>query len=124
MNESGFRSYFREHTQGFTLLEPLTTYEDRTVAREVTEQLLQREPDLAGLYISAGGITGTMAAIRDRGREDLVVVGYERIEPTLNGPLDGTVTVVIAHPSSASRPNAWQRCGTAPRTQAEGRTSG
>ena len=25
MNEAGFRSYFREHAQGFTLLEPIST---------------------------------------------------------------------------------------------------
>ena len=34
MNESGFRSYFREHNQNFTLLEPKSTYESAAVARE------------------------------------------------------------------------------------------
>jgi LacI family transcriptional regulator len=98
MNEAGFRSYFREHAQGFTLLEPLPTYESRDIAREATAQLLAREPDLAGLFVSGGGITGAMAAIQEAGRKDLVAVGYEVIDPTRNGLLDGTLTLVIAHP--------------------------
>src|SRR3989338_8767405 len=47
LNETGFRSYCREHAPGFSLLEPLQTFEDNTVAREITEQLLRREPHKA-----------------------------------------------------------------------------
>ena len=39
MNESGFRSYFRECAPDFTLLEPISTFEDKAIAREVTEPL-------------------------------------------------------------------------------------
>jgi LacI family transcriptional regulator len=38
MNESGFRSYFREYAPQFTLLEPLSTFESSTVAQEMTER--------------------------------------------------------------------------------------
>jgi LacI family transcriptional regulator len=98
LNESGFRSYLREHAPDFTVLEPLTTFEDRVVARELTEQLLAREPGLAGLFVSGGGITGVMVALKEAGRRDLVVVGYDRMPPTVNGLLDGPLTLVIAHP--------------------------
>lgn len=98
LNESGFRSYLREHAPDFTVLEPLSTFEDRAVAREVTEQLLAREPDLRGLYVSGGGISGVLTALKEAGRRDLVVVGYDRMEPTVNGLIDGTLTLVIAHP--------------------------
>ena len=63
MNESGFRSYFREHAPDFTLLEPISTFETKAIAREVTETLLHREPDLAGLYICGGGLTGALDAL-------------------------------------------------------------
>ena len=43
MNESGFRSYFREHAPDFTLLEPLLTFESSAIAQEMTEKLLQRK---------------------------------------------------------------------------------
>ena len=99
MNESGFRSYFREHAPEFTLLEPISTFEDKTIARDVTEALLKREPDLAGLFISGGGITGAMDAIAASGRAGrLKTVGYELMAPTRAGLMDGVLTMVIAHP--------------------------
>ena len=99
MNESGFRSYFREHAPDFTLLEPISTFEDRRIARELTEQLLAREPELSALYISGGGITGVMDAIAASGRTgNLVTVGYELMESTRTGLMDGILTMVIAHP--------------------------
>lgn len=101
MNETGFRSYFREHGGEFTLLEPISTFEDRRVAREVTEDLLARAPDLVGLYLSGGGITGAMEAIAASGRAGkLVVVGHEMMEPTRTGLIDGVLTMVIAHPTA------------------------
>ncbi len=63
MNESGFRSYFREFAPGFTLLEPLSTFETSAVAEEMTEKLIHEHPDLIGLYISGGGISGALNAL-------------------------------------------------------------
>ena len=87
-NEAGFRSYFREYPRGFDLLEPRYTYERATIARELTESLLRDHPDLAGLYISGGGITGAVAALR----------GYEMMDTTREALRDGTLNFVIAHP--------------------------
>ena len=99
MNEAGFRSYFREHAPDFTLLEPLSTFESSAVAEEMTEKLLTQHPDLTSLFVSGGGITGAMAALRSSGRAgDLVVVGYDLMESTRAGLLDGTLKVVISHP--------------------------
>jgi LacI family transcriptional regulator len=99
MNESGFRSYFREHAPAFTLLEPRSTFESSAVAEELTEQLVAEHPDLAGLYVAGGGITGALTALRASGRAgQIVVVGYQLMDATREGLLDGTLTVVIAHP--------------------------
>ncbi|MER9300449.1 LacI family DNA-binding transcriptional regulator [Mesorhizobium sp. M0621] len=99
MNESGFRSYFREHAPGFTLLEPVLTFESRAIAQEMTEKLLIDNPDLSGLYIAGGGITGAIAALRSTGRAGkVVVVGYELMDVTRAALLDGTLTVLISHP--------------------------
>ena len=99
MNESGFRSYFREFAPEFTLLEPLSTYETSAVAQEMTEKLLREHPDLAGLYVAGGGITGTVEALRASGRASkIVTVGYELMDVTRAGLLDGTLTLVISHP--------------------------
>ncbi|WP_068108218.1 LacI family DNA-binding transcriptional regulator [Tropicimonas marinistellae] len=99
MNESGFRSYFREHNADFTLLEPLATYESAAVAREHVEKLLTDHPDLCGLYISGGGITGALAALRAMPkRADFVTVGYELFDDTRSALIDGTLSLVISHP--------------------------
>lgn len=102
MNESGFRSYFREHGPGFTLLEPLSTFETASIAREMTETLLRDHPDLVGLFISGGGISGALAALRESGRAgEILAVGYELMDITKSALLDGTLKLVIAHPLKA-----------------------
>jgi LacI family transcriptional regulator len=99
MNESGFRSYFREHAPDFALLEPLATFEAAAVGQEMTERLLREHPDLTGLYISGGGISGALAALRASGRPgQITVVGYELMDNTRAALLDNTLTLVIAHP--------------------------
>jgi LacI family transcriptional regulator len=99
LNESGFRSYFREHNSQFTLLEPLSTYETAAVAGELTERLFAEHPDLCGLFISGGGITGAVAAMRGlKRRDDFVAIGYELFDTTRAALIDGTLTMVISHP--------------------------
>ncbi|MES2666922.1 MAG: LacI family DNA-binding transcriptional regulator [Pseudomonadota bacterium] len=99
MNESGFRSYFREHAPEFTLLEPLLTFESSTIAQEMTERLLRDHADLTGLYVAGGGITGALTALRNSDRAGrIVVVGYQLMDVTRAALLDGTMTVAISHP--------------------------
>lgn len=99
LNETGFRSYCREHASGFSLLEPLQTYEENTVAREVTEQLLRTEPDLVGLYVSGGGMKGVLQALSSAGKgSKIIVVGHELTDHTRVGLMDNVLSMVFAHP--------------------------
>jgi LacI family transcriptional regulator len=98
-NESGFRSYFREHAGDFELLEPQSTFENANIAREVTEDILAKHSDLSGLFISGGGISGAVAALRDSGRsQDIIAVGYDLMDITKTALLDGTLNLLISHP--------------------------
>jgi LacI family transcriptional regulator len=102
LRESGFRSYFREHSDQFTLLEPLSTFESDAIARELTEKLLREHPDLCGLYVSGGGISGVLAAIRASSQAGkLVTVGHDLMDTTKAGLLDRALTLVISHPFEA-----------------------
>jgi LacI family transcriptional regulator len=88
-----------ERAPGFTLLEPVLTFESRAIAQEMTEKLLNDNPDIRGLYVAGGGITGAIAALHSTGRAgSLVVVGYELMDVTRAALLDGTLTFVISHP--------------------------
>lgn len=99
MNEAGFRSYFRESAPDFILLEPVSTFESAAVAQEMTEKLLADHAVLTGLYISGGGISGALAALRASGRAgSMVVVGYDLMDVTRAALLDGAMTLVISHP--------------------------
>ncbi|SEG07772.1 transcriptional regulator, LacI family [Thalassococcus halodurans] len=98
-NESGFRSYFREHNTEFTLLEAQTTYETAAVAEEIVEKMFQDHADLCGLFISGGGIRGAINALRARKLpKGFVSVGYELIDETRSALIDGTLSMVISHP--------------------------
>ncbi len=98
LNESGFRSYLREHAENFTLLEPQSTFENSNIAREVTEDLLLKHPDVAGLFVCGGGISGVIQALRDAGRaQDIFVVGFDNAGATKAALLDGTVNFLIGH---------------------------
>ncbi|MGU7772750.1 LacI family DNA-binding transcriptional regulator [Burkholderia sp. MR1-5-21] len=97
--ESGFRSYFRELASDFTPLEPISTFESDTIARELTETLLRSQPDLKGIYVSGGGIGGVIAALRASGQGGkIVAIGHDLMDSTKSGLLDGTLTMVISHP--------------------------
>ncbi len=99
MNEAGFRSYFREYPTDFTLLEALLTFESAAVAGEMTERLLREHPDLVGLFVAGGGISGTLATLRSSEKAGkFMVVGLELMDDTRAALLDGTLSVVISHP--------------------------
>lgn len=99
MNESGFRSYFREYGSSFTVLEALSTFETSSVSQEITESLLLKHPDLAAIYVAGGGITGVLNALRNAGKAGkIVVIAHDLIDVTRSALLDHSVTVVLAHP--------------------------
>lgn len=99
ITEASFRSYFREYAPDFTLLEPLSTFESADVAQEMTGRLLADHPDLVGLYVNGGGVTGAIAALQGAGAAGRVVmVGHDLTSVTRKALIDGTMTMVISHP--------------------------
>ncbi len=99
MNESGFRSYFREYAPGFTILDPLSTFESAEVAQDLTEKLLRDAPDLAGIFVAGGGITGVITALRQNTEPGRVVlIGHQLLDVTRQALLDGYMTLAITSP--------------------------
>jgi len=102
LNEMGFRSYFREHAPDFALLEPAASLEDARYAAEITGDLLARAPDLVGLYVAGGGISGVVRTLRetDAGKR-IVTIGHDLTPHTQTGLVDGVIKLLIAHPLKA-----------------------
>jgi LacI family transcriptional regulator len=65
LRETGFRSYFREYAPHFTVLDTLVNLETRQLTYEATLDLLNRHPDLRGIYCAGGGMEGAIAAVRE-----------------------------------------------------------
>ena len=98
VSESGFRSYFREHAAGFTVMEPLTSLEETRFAYENTLDLLRRTPDLVGLYVTGGGSEGVLQALRDEGAaRRIVTIGRELTPENRSGLIDGSLRMVLSH---------------------------
>jgi LacI family transcriptional regulator len=65
LRETGFRSYFREHSPQITAPDTLVNLENRQLTYEATLDLLNRHLDLRGIYCAGGGIEGAIAALRE-----------------------------------------------------------
>jgi LacI family transcriptional regulator len=99
LRETGFRSYFREYAPEFTLLETLVNLEARSIAYEATLDLIQRYPNLAGIYVAGGGMEGTINAIRDEKMANKIVLVCNELTPDSRSALaDHIVTAVIGTP--------------------------
>ncbi len=97
--EISFRSYLREHAPQFQVLETLVNLEDPGIAYQATLDLLTAHPDLAGLYVAGGGMSGAVRALRDRGMQRRVAMVCNELTPENRaGLIDGVVTLVINTP--------------------------
>ena len=94
--EVGFRSYMREHAQGFHLMEPIINLEDQRIAYEAVVDLLGRNPDLAGIYVAGGGQEGMIGALRDeRAAGRIVAVCNELTAVNRAALIDGTIDMAL-----------------------------
>ena len=98
MNESGFRSYFREMAPNVRLLEPQSTFESDAIARDVTERLLDRHPDVEAIYVAGGGLAGVIDSVgRKRDAGQVCVIGHDMSSAIKRGLVNGLLTASIAH---------------------------
>lgn len=99
LRETGFRSYFREYAPEFELMSPQVNLETRELTYESTSELLERYPDLVGLYCAGGGMEGAIAALRDSRRPgEVALVVNELTAESREGLQDRTLAAVIATP--------------------------
>jgi LacI family transcriptional regulator len=99
LRETGFRSYFREHAPQFHLLDTLVNLDTRQLTYEASLDLLDRHPDLRGLYVAGGGMEGAIAALREtRKPEEIALVVNELTMQSKTALQERYVTLVDATP--------------------------
>jgi LacI family transcriptional regulator len=99
LREIGFRTYLREHAPGFHILDTLINLETRQITHEATLDLLQRHPDLVGLYVAGGGMEGAISALREANAAGRVVAVCNELTPETRAALaDEIMMAAIATP--------------------------
>lgn len=99
LRETGLRSSFREYAPDLEPLGTLLNLEESQVTYETTHAILEQHPDLSGIYCVGGGMEGAIAALRESGRADAVMlVVNELTDDTRQALQDGTVKIVIGTP--------------------------
>lgn len=99
LRETGLRSSFREYAPDLELLDTLLNLEERKVTYETTHAILEKHPDLSGIYCVGGGMEGAISALRESGRADQVMlVVNELTDDSREALQDGTVKIVMRTP--------------------------
>lgn len=99
LREVGYRSYVREVDRGFTVLDTLVNLETRQVTYEATLDLLDRHPDLKGIYVAGGGMEGAIAALREIHKvPQVALVVNEVTAESRSALIDGYVVMAISTP--------------------------
>ena len=99
MRETGFRTYLREDAPQIDVLDTLVNLETRQLTYEATLDLLNRVPNLCGMYVAGGGMEGAIAALRELRPPKKVSLIVNELTPESRGALaDGYVTMAVATP--------------------------
>mgnify|MGYP000568995792 CR=1 FL=1 len=99
MRETGFRTYLREYAPQVQVLDTLVNLETRQLTYEATLDLLNRVPDLAGMYVAGGGMEGAIAAVREARPPNKIALIVNELTPESRSALaDRYLTLVVATP--------------------------
>ncbi|OCX65159.1 LacI family transcriptional regulator [Thioclava sp. SK-1] len=99
LRETGFRSYLRDAAPDFSLIDTQINLETRQLTHEATIDLMERNPDLVGLYCAGGGMEGAISAVRQMRRPEEVILIVNEFTPESRAALqDGYVTMAIGTP--------------------------
>ncbi len=94
--EMGFRHVIAEDFGSITIVELREMLDDPDRAYAEAAALLDRHPDLAGIYNIGAGNPGIARALRERGQDGSVaLIGHELTEDTKRLLLDGTMDAVL-----------------------------
>jgi len=97
--EISFRTYVRENAPHLRLLETLVNFEEPRLAYQGTLDLLQKAPNLVGIYMVGGGVEGVMAALRESdATKRIKTICHDLTDDTREGLIDGVLDFVIHQP--------------------------
>lgn len=102
ISDASFRSYMREHAPDFHVSETLLTHEEPECAFNIVRKLIDEEPDLQGIFVNGGGISGVLRAIRElppESRHEIRIVCRDIGPEARKGLSEGLITAALCHPA-------------------------
>ena len=101
VSDAGFRSYIREHAPRLVVEDSRPTHEEPENAYKMVKELLVEVPDLVGIYVGGGGISGVLQALREappEKRSGICLVCRDIGQETRKGLNEGLITAALCHP--------------------------
>lgn len=101
ISDASFRSYMREHAPHISVGDTLLTHEEPENAYKLVRTLVAEMPDLVGLFVIGGGISGVLRAIREQPIETpnkIRIVCRDMGNEAHKGLQQGLVTAALYHP--------------------------
>ena len=101
ISDASFRSYMREHAPAFHVNETLLTHEEPDRAYGIVRELIEEEPDLMGIFVNGGGISGVLRAMRELPPErqhEIRIVCRDIGPEGRKGLSEGLITAALRHP--------------------------
>lgn len=100
-SDASFRSYMREHAPAYQVGESQLSYEEPDVAYDIVKKICAEQPDLRGIFVNGGGISGVLRALREVPEEDrkqIKVVCRDIGPETRKGLTEGLISAAFCHP--------------------------
>lgn len=93
---AGFRAGLAAEFAGIEIIGPIEGHDERRETQTIVDQLLDRHPDLGGVYNLGAGNAGLVAALDASGRTGAIrVIAHELTGPTRAGLQSGAIDVVL-----------------------------
>lgn len=99
--DASFRSYMRENAPSFQISDTLLTHEEPENAYEIVRSLILQEPEIKGIFVNGGGISGVLRAMRElpAERQSKIRIVCSDVGPeTRKGLSEGLITASLSHP--------------------------
>ncbi|MBR0828597.1 LacI family DNA-binding transcriptional regulator [Bradyrhizobium manausense] len=100
ISDASFRSYMREHASDFQVADTILTHEEPENAYSIFRGLIDKEPELRGLFVNGGGISGVLRAMRElpvERQRNIRIICRDIGPEARKGLTEGLITAALCH---------------------------
>ena len=92
----GFEEYIEANAPGIKIVDRVENQDKADIAYNQAQDFMTANPDLSGIYVTAGGPFGAAAAVEDAGKAgDIKIVSYDFVDETMEFVQKGVITGTI-----------------------------